>query len=1706
LWKTLKEVIIEFRAGEPRPANADNGSAEEGTMGARLSSLLRHASFRSLSRKAALILLLVLSSFTCLAPKVRAEEIICNGPMQRPLMQHGDSEGKRPDLVVTGLCIVPAGEKYFFGNVNILRNGDLQFEEVLRGQSPSRTQNTKTEFWASSIIIENGGYLTALNLADVHPGGRPKEPFGSHGGTLKIYLYGKDESKWNEADEKFTAQNEGAPCKSRMIDRGGHQLGPCGIPKNRWDDNGKTLQNLPSGVHDYFYQYGPLHGDNSTGKPVGYFGKKVLAVSYGGHLNLLGYKGTCNDEEIKSAAEKPCQGLKLDSDLGNDHLTSQPAWTRLAKDLNANPKEDPTVKIEALLKGAQPGDEIVVTTTDYLPGHSELLKIKSVEDNGKSLVLDDAAEVKWKHNGTRFSFGSRLDKAGAKDRLIAGGMDEKLITNGAETRAAVAHLTRSIQIISGGDRAGETFDAAAERTKETCSAKKECYHFGAHLIIRQGFASVKIQGVEFKQMGQGGRLGHYPVHFHMARKTPPDTYVKDSVINESMTRWIVLHSTQGVTLARNIGYKSIGHGYYLEDGTETDNKFYSNLGIFARAAVDNIQNPRKVPGILAANGKLSNGANVPEKSLIYRSDYNYPTVFWITNGWNDFIGNMAAGAGTCGAAYWLVPAWNRNMSDVSRSGAVKTSGVWNNIIEVPNASPLPDWVVAGISVSDIDKPDSIPKGTKVKSVRRGADFATVELDVAPAEESISFVGHKIRFSDPNRAFEVNAKSSDNWNNIIRFKKGTLPTWVVAGMSVSDIDGPDSIPKGTTVQFVDDEKQKRFTTVGLKVRVGKDFITLAKHSIRFSGTGMQWEGYAALQWDDSFAGATPLKSFYGNYATSTMNSFQTVGGTNECHGVVASEQNNPNLLVAIPSSAPKPKVNEPEHYYPYAADAGNRYATKCSLVAGDQYDCSIFTNNAKPKCNNKPDVRDSKGPPLQGSDTRFSRTDGAAEYCGVTVLDHYTSSFHWAEQNFAAIWLRPQWYLVDNLVLTDVQQSGLNFITSGDYSRSALIEGNWQLARASVFVGTTQPLNPLASNSGPFSSESPIRCRRESQYCLSKDEGVSMQLQAFGTGQRLFNIYDGPAYQAANAYFDIFATDCGKEGNESGRCWMYGNTAGVRKDKDGICYLPNAAIGWKQPNGFYYPPSFHSKNLFFDKVDIRHYVIDALFDKNTYDTDLTTLRNHYCKPVDKDKDYAKDFFKGFTDIDRQTELNDDDGSLTGLTNDADTGTISVNPTEFFKAPLETAECLSNVRVTPNEACPVVQPPTPTTAITSPYDYVTTVIYPGCAVRTGDRYTFCGTSPTDVPSADDKGQGKRYAQKMMRGGIWSMDCANEKCYGVPLYRQLLTEEEKKAWENANCKDAENRTKTEEEKKVWEKKCRGPMVRMGGQATYQRSTLTINHGTYFLDTTVSAQKQEKGEDFTSTKPCDIVKEGSCEPRSVNVFEAKETYYMFFPFAKNATKQTYQIYVGNGFKRDTVKAIRPKLLTLPVESVREVDWPKKWVIDVSSLPILKVTIDFANEEDYKFEIKDETGKVSTRKIPKGLCRPRTFCKDGKDRKNNEVCTCALEDNDPLVKANPAIRGACVSACQEWAVKDLDYPQEGPLGFSFTLPDDFKAEDQGLKFRPEPLLFPSSDEGLRPNWSTKFSRSGLAPDDKTPPDKTSGPNCYYARLPLRDKPCAAPD
>ncbi len=213
-----------------------------------------------------------------------------------------------------------------------------------------------------------------------------------------------------------------------------------------------------------------------------------------------------------------------------------------------------------------------------------------------------------------------------------------------------------------------------------------------------------------------------------------------------------------------------------------------------------------------------------------------------------------------------------------------------------------------------------------------------------------------------------------------------------------------------------------------------------------------------------------------------------------------------------------------------------------------------------------------------------------------------------------------------------------------------------------------PANPYASNGGPF-NPSGLTCDvLTGAYCMKRDQGISIPLEILSVNQRLFSIYDGPAFQERNAYLDTPATKIGYGANcvTSGdgvqrNCpsfnWLYGDEIGVPADPatpptNPVCYLPNAAIAWKQSNGFFYPPAFHSDKLFFNNVDIRHFVIEPLFNFGTFKTNFKEVTKRYCS-------WRTDMFDNYTDIDRQTILNDDDGSLTGLLGDLGQGANAGN---------------------------------------------------------------------------------------------------------------------------------------------------------------------------------------------------------------------------------------------------------------------------------------------------------------------------------------------------------------------------------------------------------------------------------------------------------------
>ena len=262
-------------------------------------------------------------------------------------------------------------------------------------------------------------------------------------------------------------------------------------------------------------------------------------------------------------------------------------------------------------------------------------------------------------------------------------------------------------------------------------------------------------------------------------------------------------------------------------------------------------------------------------------------------------------------------------------------------------------------------------------------------------------------------------------------------------------------------------------------------------------------------------------------------------------------------------------------------------------------------------------------------------------------------------------------------MSDVLGAGITEVSGGDYARANLPIGYWALTSNSIFVGQTQPDNKYAAVTLP------VGCSRDGGDRLCVNTAASTAYLR-GTanwmvGQRLYNIYDGPAYQDANAYLDIKVTPC----TSIDTCYVW-ETVGMRRAaskyavpalNQGDAYVPNAAIGWKQPNGFYYPPAFHSRNLFFNNVDIRHYVIEPLTDPGTYKTDFEQYKKDYAQ-----QQGLNNGFNNYTDVDRQTELNDDDGTLTGFAR-----TISVNEDPYFGAPVQAPQCKSNLTVDPQYAC-------------------------------------------------------------------------------------------------------------------------------------------------------------------------------------------------------------------------------------------------------------------------------------------------------------------------------------------------------------------------------------------------------------------------------------
>ena len=235
-------------------------------------------------------------------------------------------------------------------------------------------------------------------------------------------------------------------------------------------------------------------------------------------------------------------------------------WVRLGDSVQSG---DTAISLNEPVTGWKAGDRIIVTVTNHTYGKggptTEERIIKKID--GSKIELEKG--LAYAHLGT------------------------------GDFRAEVADLSRNVTI--------ESADPKGLR---------------GHTMYHAGSAG-SISYAEFRHLGKAGVLGRYSVHFHLCGDTMRGSSVVGASIWDSDNRWLTIHGTNYLVVRDCVGYKSLGHGFFLEDGTEVYNVLDRNLAVGAKRT-----------------------KRLPKQVLPF--DANDGAGFWWANSLNTFTRNVAA--------------------------------------------------------------------------------------------------------------------------------------------------------------------------------------------------------------------------------------------------------------------------------------------------------------------------------------------------------------------------------------------------------------------------------------------------------------------------------------------------------------------------------------------------------------------------------------------------------------------------------------------------------------------------------------------------------------------------------------------------------------------------------------------------------------------------------------------------------------------------------------------------------------------------------------------------------------------------------------------------------------------------------------------------------------------------------------------------------
>jgi hypothetical protein len=212
--------------------------------------------------------------------------------------------------------------------------------------------------------------------------------------------------------------------------------------------------------------------------------------------------------------------------------------------------------------------------------------------------------------------------------------------------------------------------------------------------------------------------------------------------------------------------------------------------------------------------------------------------------------------------------------------------------------------------------------------------------------------------------------------------------------------------------------------------------------------------------------------------------------------------------------------------------------------------------------------------------------------------------------------------------------------------------------------------------------------------------------------------------------------------------------------------------------------------------------------------------------------------------------------------------------------------------------------------------------------------------------------------------------------------------------------------------------------GQATFQRSSLTVNNGRYYVDTSPSLAAQK-----AVNPPLNNIK-------LFNVFRKGGRYYVFLLFAKATTKQTYDIYVGTGFKKSDINELWLTRVHLP--SSYEFQTPEPFPQDLatydSTTGILTVTMDMSRFPGFATQYAAEQ---------KNQCQPATFCQwiDSPET-GEDNCQCADSLFSPPTSTFQTAECTKANGICHWGSEDVSCPKGGCYGFGVKLSENFVTSD----------------------------------------------------------------